>query len=1302
MTANYIANVPKLRGRENYEDWCFAAQNVLVLEGMASAIEEPLPVTASAKEKSEDAKAKAKLVLTIEPSLYVHIKQAATTYDLWGKLKTMFDDSGFTRKISLLRNLINIRLESCDSMTQYVTQIIETGQRLQGTGFKLTDEWIGALMLAGLPERYAPMIMAIEHSGIEISADVIKTKLMDMCVEASSVSGSETAFVAKRSQHWKNDNSKSGHRQLQATSKSVKVIKCYKCKQTGHYVNQCPNSESSKRKQTNAFSAIFLSGKFSQSNWYIDSGASKHMTARQENIVNPSHRHNMREIIIANQTSVPVLCSGDVNIITVVNGVEYDVTVSDVLCIPSLTTNLLSVSQLIENGNSVIFKENSCYIYNQQKDLVGEAELVEGVYRLYTKTEQLLAATAVASSVIWHRRLGHINSTSLTKMKNGAVEGISYPEVANIDKASCTICCEGKQARLPFQQSLSKTENVLEVIHADVCGPMETLSIGRSRYYVLFVDDYSKMAFVYFMKVKNEVFTNFKDFKSMVEKQKDRKIKILRTDNGGEFCSQEFDKYLKEQGIVHQRTNAYTPQQNGLCERMNRSVVEKARCLIFDAGLEKKFWAEAVHTSVYLRNRSVVTGLNSKTPYEVWTGSKPNLSHLRIFGSAVMVHVPKEKRLKWDKKANKLIFLGYSDNVKGYRVYNPETNSVTISRDIVVMEKSAESTVNISLECKSSAEEVCSKDSGSTDKEISDSGSSNSEEEKVDSTYVIDTETESTSDDNFSNATSDPEITLVGQGTPASLPKRERKKPDRFGYNNLCITECDDNDREITLEEALNGPESKFWRAGMKEELDSFEENNAWELVDRPKDCTVVQCRWVFKKKFDSSNNVRYRARLVAKGFSQKAGVDFHETFAPVVRYSTLRLLFALAAKLNLDLSHLDVTTAFLNGFLKETVYMKKPVTYESREDDNKVLKLKRAIYGLKQSSRAWYQRVNDYLLDLGYKKSKYEPCLFTKFEGKVKIIIALFVDDFFVFSNCSTATDQLVNELSCKFKIKNLGQLKKCLGLRVNINENVITVDQAQYVDILLKRFNMLHCKTAETPMEMNLKLERSQNGCKDYPFRELIGGLMYLAVLTRPDIAYSVSFLSQFNNSYDETHWKHAKRVLRYLKKTKNYGLVFCKDNSCIEGFVDADWGSDVNDRKSFSGFCFKLSNTVIAFECRKQRHVALSSTEAEYISMSEASKEAIYLKNLLCEIVGNSEPIVLFNDSQSAQKLVSNPVFHRRSKHIDIRYHFVREAVTNNFVKIAYLETAEMPADILTKSLGSVKHYYFMKKLGILPVS
>jgi hypothetical protein len=295
--------------------------------------------------------------------------------------------------------------------------------------------------------------------------------------------------------------------------------------------------------------------------------------------------------------------------------------------------------------------------------------------------------------------------------------------------------------------------------------------------------------------------------------------------------------------------------------------------------------------------------------------------------------------------------------------------------------------------------------------------------------------------------------------------------------------------------------------------------------------------------------------------------------------------------------------------------------------------------------------------------------------------------------------TNELKKSLMSKFKIKDLGQLKQCLGIRVKMYENgSISLDQKQFVEYILKKFNMSDCKGVDTPIETNLRLEKSEDVCKQYPYQQLIGRLMYLSVLTRPDISYSVSYLSQFNNCFMSVHWKQAKRILKYLQKTKSYGLMFTNDNCNLEGFVDADWASNAIDRKSYTGFCVKFSGAVISYECKKQQTVALSSTEAEYMAIAEACKEAIYLKNLLSEIASCDYSIVLFNDNQGAQRLTENPLFHKRTKHIDVRHHFVRESVANNLVKIVYLPTSEMPADLLTKGVPSVRHNYFVSKLGI----
>lgn len=1303
MSTNYLASVPKLKGRENFDEWTFAIENVLVLDGMLHCVR---PVAEKEIKPEDDAKARAKLCLTIDPALYVHIKTTKTSKELWDKLKSLFDDSGFSRKISLLRHLISIRRENCEDMTAYVTQIVETSQRLSGTGFEITDQWIGSLMLAGLPDKFTPMIMAIEHSGIAITADVIKTKLLDSepleLLTLKDAQNTESAFASK----WEKFKPKYGNTNqsgnsgksttnVKMTSKN-KNITCYKCKTPGHYRNQCPMLEkSSKYKSSNAFSAVFLSAKYSKDDWYVDSGASVHMTAVQSWLQEVSSPETCTEIMIANNEKLNVLCKGSIEISTQQG---YDIKIKDVLFVPGLTTNLLSVSQIIKNNNSVSFSNSQCLIHNAKNELVAVANLIDGVYKLDLRnTPAPKCLIARESALLWHRRLGHINTKDLTKMKNGSVEGVDYKDSFKVTKSNCTVCCQGKQPRLPFPTGTRATA-VLEIVHADVCGPMETQSIGLSKYFLLLVDDYSRMSFVYFMRQKNEVYKYFREFKAMVEKQKNVQIKILRTDNGGEFCSKEMEGFLKSCGIIHQKTNPYSPEQNGMAERNNRTIIEKARCLLFDADLGKKFWAEAVSTAVYLKNRSIVSGLNDKTPFEMWQGTKPNLSNIRIFGSPVMVHVPKEKRNKWDKKAQQHILVGYSEHVKGYRVYNPVTNQVTTSRDVVVMESLVSEAMHATTETTWNVEESladpvgddrsvgaeCLERSELDTEENSDSESSQLTFYEADETYV-------------------PDCSPLGSPShsPEQIsdrPKRERRKPDRYNQTGLLATE----DTELTVTEALNGPESEQWKKAMDEEMESFRKNEVYELVDAPKGATIVKCRWVLKKKIKSDSEVQYRARLVAKGFTQKRGLDYSKTFSPVVRHSTLRLLFAISVKLRLNITQLDVKTAYLNGHLNEEIYMCAPEGYVS-ETSGKVLKLNKAVYGLKQSALAWYERVSDVLCKNEYKNCIQEPCLFIKMCKDIKIIIALYVDDFLIFSNSKNETKKLKDILNSEFEIKDLGEVKQYLGMNISVqkdcNKYEITISQQQYIEELLLKFNMSDCSTIDTPIENKLNIPKAEKCTVGLSYQKLLGCLMYLAVMTRPDITYSVSYLSQFNTCYSTEHWNYAKRVLKYLKKTKKYCLKFSSHGGDLQGFVDADWASDNLDRKSYTGFCFVMSGTAISWQSRKQRVTALSSTEAEYVALSEACREAVYLRELLYELTGSLSTIRLSCDNQSALKMATNHQCHNRTKHIDVKHHFVRETVNSGKVKVNYLSTNEMPADLLTKGLSAVKHYKFMESLGIL---
>lgn len=1284
MAANYFLNVPRLKGRENYSDWAFAVENFLVLEGLSKCLTEV--VTES------DAKAKAKLILTIDPSLYVHIKDATTTVSLWTKLKSLFDDSGYTRKISLLRSLISTRLESSASMTDYVNHIVETGQKLRSTGFNVDDEWIGSILLAGLPDHFAPMIMAIEHAGLNISTDSIKQKLLDMEGDVGNRSG---AFAVKGWQRQKKHGGNTGGRDKNKRdsgntgSENVNVrndVKCYNCKQMGHFKNKCPNivnkPTENHQKSTGAFNVVFLSGSFSSDDWYIDSGASFHLTAKDDWIEN-SRPSFLQEIMVANRAKMKVKCCGDVSIKSIVGNTVLNITVKNVLCAPELTTNLLSVSQMIKSGNTVCFEEKSCKVYDGNNTLVAEAELINGVYRLKLEKSHIntFVATAV-SSELWHCRFGHINYHDLKLMTN-LVEGLNYKgklESSNF----CQTCCEGKQAKLPFKNIGSRATELLETVHADLCGPMEVASIGGSRYFLLLEDDFSKMCFIYFLRNKNETINHFIEFKNFAENQTGQKIKKFRSDNGGEFCCEAFENLFKKFGIVHQKTNPYTPQQNGLSERMNRTLVEKGRCLLFEANLDKTFWAEALNTAVYLRNRSAVKGLD-KTPYEAWWNKKPDVSGIRVFGSEVMMQVPKEKRAKWDKKSKKTILVGFSENIKGYRLYDPATKSIVTSRNVIINEKLTPN-LNIVLDQNETEDSVSVGEVGNKNEDLL-------ELHQSETSYEDDS-----SDDEFVASFEEPEQVRKSQRQP-----KPKSFEDYVTY--ISAADIDLSDVPMTLTEALSRPDSENWKEAMKEEMDSFAENETWELVDPPCEGTIVQCKWVYKVKSDVVNKCKYRARLVAKGFTQKEGIDYGETFAPVVKYSTLRLLLALAVKLNLKITHLDVKTAFLNGLLKENVYMKQPEGFVVKGFENKVCKLKKAIYGLKQSSRSWYERVDVFLSKLGYERSKLEPCLYSKNENNSLTLVTLYVDDFLILSDSNNETKHLKEHLNSEFKIKDLGNVKYFLGVRIKCNyeTGIITLDQENYIEQILKRFGMSDCKGANTPIDTNINFFNTEGStvCDvNLPYQKLLGCLMYLAVLTRPDIAYAISFLSQFNNCYTEEHWKCAKRVLRYLQNTKAHSLIFSRDsdNSHVEGYVDADWASDKNDRKSYTGYVFKLSGSAVSWKSVKQKSVALSSTEAEYMALSEATKEAIYLRSLLSELIGKLECIVIFNDNQSAQKLSTNPVFHERSKHIDVRYHFIREAISENLIDIKYMQTDEMIADVLTKGLQNVKHNKFVRNMGL----
>jgi hypothetical protein len=516
-------------------------------------------------------------------------------------------------------------------------------------------------------------------------------------------------------------------------------------------------------------------------------------------------------------------------------------------------------------------------------------------------------------------------------------------------------------------------------------------------------------------------------------------------------------------------------------------------------------------------------------------------------------------------------------------------------------------------------------------------------------------------------------------------------------------------DEPSNIRSAWNGEHGPHWKAATDSEFDSLQTTNTWSLVQLPKGKNVVGCRWVFKVKRNADGSIdRYKARLVAQGFSQQHGVDYNEVYAPVARNSAIRAVLALATALDLEVHQMDVSTAFLNGELEEEIYMRQPEGYVDRDPDL-VCKLQRSLYGLKQAARCWNEVMDKYLKSIGYKQSQIDPCIYVKNVDGALVIIVLYVDDVLIAASLKKLLAREKQLLRDRFEMVDQGEVHYILRMRVQRDrgDKTMSISQPKYLEGIVKRFGMENCKPAATPMEPNArftKLEPGEPCVEKQQYQATIGCLTYAMTSTRPDLASAVGMLSQYMSNPGEQHWVGVKRVLRYLKGTLSYGLRFHGSSSQLSfcGYSDANWGGDPDDRLSTSGYAFMLAGACISWSSKKQRSVATSSTEAEYVALSLASQECVWLRNLLLDIgFEQSNATVLYEDNQGAIELARNPKHRGRSKHIDIRYHFVRELLQRNVISVVYCPTNEMLADVMTKPVPKPTFVRMRESLGVVDI-
>ncbi|CAJ2671288.1 unnamed protein product [Trifolium pratense] len=826
------------------------------------------------------------------------------------------------------------------------------------------------------------------------------------------------------------------------------------------------------------------------------------------------------------------------------------------------------------------------------------------------------------SSILWHRRLGHISIERIKRLvKDGVLNTLDFT-----DFKTCVDCIKGKQTNIS-KKGANRSSSILEIIHTDICCP--DMDAYGQKYFITFIDDYSRYMNIYLLHNKNEALDAFKAFKAEVENQCGKQIKVVRSDRGGEYYGRytengqapgPFAKFLQEHGIVAQYTMPGSPNQNGVAERRNRTLLDMVRSMLSNSNLPKSLWNEALKTAVYILNR-VPSKVVPKTPFELFKGWKPSLRHMRVWGcpSEVRIYNPQEKKL--DPRTISGYFIGYAERSKGYRFYCPShTTRIVESRNAKFLEDHLTSGSDHIRNIVSVQDHIDSQPSVSGDRLVVVHNTPQVQMD-VDQPPIIEIpQNNDVPVDQIDHQMPENDEQLVEQHDPQenvgpTLRRSTRTKKSAIPSDYIAYLQESDynvgaeNDPE-NFSQAMSCKESNLWYDAMKDEMNSMKNNNVWDLVELPNGMKAIGCKWVFKTKRDSLGNIeRYKARLVAKGFTQKEGIDYTETFSPVSKKDSLRVILALVAHFDLELHQMDVKTAFLNGDLEEEVYMKQPEGFFSNDGEHLVCKLKKSIYGLKQASRQWYLKFHGIISSFGFVENPMDQCIYQKVSGSKTCFLILYVDDILLASNNNGLLHEVKQFLSKNFDMKDMAEASYVIGIKIHRDRHrgVLGLSQETYINKVLERFRMQNCSPSVAPIvkgdKFNLNqcpkndFEREQ--MKNIPYASVVGSLMYAQVCTRPDIAFAVGILGRYQSNPGMDHWKAAKKVLRYLQGTKDNMLMYRQtDNLDVIGYSDSDLAGCVDSRKSTSGYIFMMAGGAISWRSAKQTLIATSTMEAEFL--------------------------------------------------------------------------------------------------------
>ena len=1188
----------------------------------------------------------------------------------------------------------------------------------------------------------------------------------------------------------------------------------------------------------------------------VDSGCSRSMSGNQE---------KLHDFVAFNGGTVTF--GGGVGRITGKGTIRTPkVDFENVLYVKELGNfNLFSVSQICDKKLPILFTDNECLILSKEFVMPAEHMILLKVPRnhnLYTfdlnnvrpegDLACLVAKASLDESTKWHKRMAHVNFKTINKLsKQGLVIGL--PSKTFTNEHNCVACNKGKQHRTSHKAitAVSTISEPLQLLHMDLFGPTTIRSIDHKYYCLVVTDDYSRFSWVFFLSTKDQTYPVLKSFIVLVENQLNKKVKSIRCDNGTEFKNADLIALCESKGIKREYSVARTPQQNGVAERKNRTLIEAARTMLADSKLPTMFWTEAVSTACYVLNRVSITQPHNKTPYELVTGKLPVISYFKPFGCHVTILNTSDHLGKFEGKADEGFVIGYSSHSKAYRVYNVTAKKIQETLNLRFLEDrpniqgqgyawyfdldyltdhlgyarfkfddSKESPTNNAgtmfddSDCESEEDEppivvssVPTNHAGSHDEEAScmddcsyaedlarlqrQEHEAREEAERMGLEFTRAAETllkdaaenisrnddsadgvpapadacntpstnmdepfsrfpspsdlgnsqpsdgifqTSSYDDEFvptltnldtsvevdplptkrintihplSNIVGDPnsavqtrsEVKKTKYGECAFLTYVTHQKRDNHIDQQHCLIACFLSQVEpVSVDQALSDPS---WVEAMQEEMQQFKNQDVWVLVDLPKGKIAIGTKWILKNKRDARGIVvRNKARLVAQGFRQEEGIDYDEVFAPVARVEAIRLFLAFASYKGFTVYQMDVKSAFLYGKIEEEVYVTQPKGFEDPQNPKKVYKVVKALYGLHQAPRAWYARLSSFLLEHGYRRGAIDKTLFIKKNSRDIILVQVYVDDIIFGSTKEEWCREFENLMKGEFQMSAMGELTFFLGLQVKQKQDGIFIHQEKYVKDILQKFDFETLRTATTPFEPptpKIKNEPDQ-AVNVHLYRSMIGSLMYLTA-SRPDITFAVSACARHQVTPLTSHLNAVKKIFKYLKGQPKLGLWYPRESPfMLEAYSDSDYAGANLDRKSTTGGCQFLGRRLISWQCKKQTIVATSSTEAEYVAAAHCCSQVLWIQNQMLDYGFNFMNTKIFIDNQSTISIVKNPVFHQRTKHIEIRHHFIRDANEKHLIQVLKVPTEENVADLLTKGFDGTRFNYLVVHIGM----